>query len=204
MEAAPVTPTPPSSTREAILDAAERLFAERGFGETALRDVAAQAGVTRSLIHHHFGSKEGLWQEVVGRRFRPYARVQHGVLDREELGAEDLAESLGMMFRFLTDNPPVSRLHGWTNAGAGGGFPESGDLTTRGVARLREMQRAGKLRADLDPAAVLAAFFGLVEHWFQARPALRARFGDGLPDDDTYLETAMRMLLDGVRPEARP
>ena len=75
-------PLPASATREAILDAAEPLFAERGFGESNLREIAREAGVTRSLIHHHFGSKEGLWHAVVERRFQEYARAQHAILDR--------------------------------------------------------------------------------------------------------------------------
>ena len=107
---------------------------------------------------------------------------------------------LRSMFGFLERNPAVSRLHAWTNAGVGGGYPETRDLTARGVEQLRKMQSEGTLRADLDPASVMAAFFGLVEHWFQARAGLRGRFGEALPDDATYLETAVGILLRGVQP----
>jgi TetR/AcrR family transcriptional regulator len=188
------------STHDLILDAAERLFVARGFGETALRDVARDAGVTRSLIHHHFSSKEGLWRAVLDRRFAAYVKMQHGVLDRPDLDADDFAESLRSLFAFHARNPDVSRLQAWTNAGAGADYPETRELTERGVAQLRKMQADETLRADLDPAAVMAAFFGLVEHWFQARAGLRGRFGEALPDDATYLETAARILLRGVQP----
>lgn len=189
----------PRSTRDRILDAAERAFVAHGFGEASLRDVARDAGVTRSLIHHHFRSKDDLWTAVLEQRFAAYFDYQHAVLDRPDLDADDLAESLRSMFRFLEGNPEVARLHGWSNAGSGGGFPDSGALTARGVERLHGMQREGKLRADLDPASVMAAFFALAEHWFQGRDGLRHRFGDALPDDSTYLETAARLLLGGVR-----
>ncbi len=199
---APEASSPPAAqpTRDLILDAAERLFAARGVGETALRDVAREAGVTRSLIHHHFGSKEGLWQAALDRRFAAYVKLQHGVLDRPDLDSDDFADSLRSMFAFLASQPAVSRLQAWSNAGAGGGSPETGDLTARGVAQLRKMQGEGTLRTDLDPAAVMAAFFGLVEHWFQARASLRERFGDALPDDARYIETAVKILMRGVKP----
>jgi hypothetical protein len=137
---------------------------------------------------------------VLDRRFAAYVKMQHGVLDRPDLDADDFAESLRSLFAFHARNPDVSRLQAWTNAGAGADYPETRELTERGVAQLRKMQADETLRADLDPAAVMAAFFGLVEHWFQARAGLRGRFGEALPDDATYLETAARILLRGVQP----
>ena len=198
METSP--PRDAEATRAAILDAAESAFAELGFADCALREVATRAGVTKSLIHHHFGSKEGLWQAVLSRRFAEYAALQHGILSRPHLDLADFEDSVGAMFEFLRRNPAFVRLHGWANAGSGAGFVDSGSLTERGVTRLRELQKAGVVRPDVDPAAVLAGFFGLVEHWFQARAGFRHRFGVDLPDDETYLETIRRILIRGVQP----
>lgn len=50
------------ATRRALLDAAARLFAERGFARTSLDDVAADARVTKGAIYHHFSSKTGLFE----------------------------------------------------------------------------------------------------------------------------------------------
>lgn len=49
-----------------ILEAAESLFAERGFAGTAIRDIAARAGVNGAMVHYYFGNKEGLYQAVLG------------------------------------------------------------------------------------------------------------------------------------------
>lgn len=49
-----------SGTRERILDAARELFAELGFERTTMRGVAARAEVDPALIHHYFGTKDGL------------------------------------------------------------------------------------------------------------------------------------------------
>lgn len=46
--------------RDRILDAAVRLFGQRGFATTTLKTVAAEAGVSAPLVVHHFGSKDGL------------------------------------------------------------------------------------------------------------------------------------------------
>jgi AcrR family transcriptional regulator len=60
-----------SSTRERILDEAERLFAERGFDATSLRAITAAAGVNLAAVNYHFGSKQGLLREAMRRRIEP-------------------------------------------------------------------------------------------------------------------------------------
>src|ERR1700728_1958904 len=51
---------PSDRTRTLILDAAERLYAERGFGDVTLRDIVAAAGVNLAAVNYHFGSKDEL------------------------------------------------------------------------------------------------------------------------------------------------
>jgi AcrR family transcriptional regulator len=50
-----------SGTREAILDAARRLFSERGYDGATIRGIAADAGVDPALVHHYYGNKERLF-----------------------------------------------------------------------------------------------------------------------------------------------
>lgn len=51
--------------RAQILAAARRLFSERPYGEVSTIEIAAEAGVTRGLVHHYFGTKRSLYLEVV-------------------------------------------------------------------------------------------------------------------------------------------
>jgi AcrR family transcriptional regulator len=51
-------------TRTAILAAAERLYADRGFGDVTLRDIVAAAGVNLAAVNYHFGSKDELIAEL--------------------------------------------------------------------------------------------------------------------------------------------
>jgi AcrR family transcriptional regulator len=61
----------PSGTREAILAAASRHFAEHGYDRASLRRIAAEAGVDQKLIAHFFGSKQQLFVAAVGLPFNP-------------------------------------------------------------------------------------------------------------------------------------
>ena len=52
-------------TTERLLAVARRAFAEQGFAATSLDALAAEAGVTRGALHHHFGNKTGLFEAVL-------------------------------------------------------------------------------------------------------------------------------------------
>jgi AcrR family transcriptional regulator len=56
-----------AATREAILEAATRRFATQGYEHAGVREIAADAGVTAALVNRYFGSKEGLFAEVIKR-----------------------------------------------------------------------------------------------------------------------------------------
>jgi AcrR family transcriptional regulator len=60
-----------SGTREAILAAASRAFAEQGYPRTTLRAIARDAGVDTRLVTHYFGSKQDLFVQVVELPFDP-------------------------------------------------------------------------------------------------------------------------------------
>src|SRR4051812_36059503 len=72
------------ATQEKIFDAAERLFAERGFDGTSLREITTEAGVNLAAVNYHFGSKEDLYRETFLRRMRPMNELRHRLLDQAE------------------------------------------------------------------------------------------------------------------------
>jgi AcrR family transcriptional regulator len=61
-------PEPGDATRNKLLDAAERLFAEKGFEHTSVRDITAKAGTNVAAVNYHFGGKDNLYREVFHRR----------------------------------------------------------------------------------------------------------------------------------------
>src|SRR5919106_3948276 len=74
-------------TRTAILNAAERLYAERGFGDVTLRDIVAAAEVNLAAVNYHFGSKDELIAELFVTRSL--------ATNRERLNELKLAEQAG-------------------------------------------------------------------------------------------------------------
>ncbi|MBK1833930.1 TetR/AcrR family transcriptional regulator [Roseibacillus ishigakijimensis] len=61
-------------TQERLLDAAEELFAEKGFESVSLREITAAAGANVAAVNYHFGSKENLINAVIKRHVLPANR----------------------------------------------------------------------------------------------------------------------------------
>jgi AcrR family transcriptional regulator len=77
------------STRERILDAAERLFGQQGFPCSSLRQITDEAGVNLAAVNYHFGSKEELYKAVLIRRIRPVNQERIELLtDAEQLAGD--------------------------------------------------------------------------------------------------------------------
>ena len=73
-----------TGTKEQILDAAERMFAENGFHAVSLRTIIAEAEVNLAAVHYHFGSKDALVEAVFERRVAPVNEARLAWLDRLE------------------------------------------------------------------------------------------------------------------------
>jgi AcrR family transcriptional regulator len=72
----------PPDTRTQILDAAEHLFAERGFRGTSIRAITDLAGANLAAVGYHFGSKAALLAAVARRVIEPITAAQNAGLDR--------------------------------------------------------------------------------------------------------------------------
>jgi AcrR family transcriptional regulator len=70
-----------SSTRQAILESARRLFAERGYEGATMRAIAADAGVDAALVVHFFGTKAALLIEAIDWPFNPQSEVANALID---------------------------------------------------------------------------------------------------------------------------
>lgn len=197
----------PEATRRAILDAAEALFLAVGVAETPTSRIARKAGVTKSLIHHHFGSKQALWAEVKQRRLGAYHDAQRRMLEEGPGTLGLLRDSFIAFFRFLEADEDAVRMMSWFFLEDDGTCVEDeAELYALGLERIREGQANGELRPDVDPVVFLKGFLGLCLHWFQSRNVLAAMLG---PDADTgseldqrYLDGILKIYFDGAR--ARP
>jgi AcrR family transcriptional regulator len=82
---------PPHETRTRILDAAEELFMQHGFGGTSMRLLTAKAGVNLAAVNYHFGSKDALIEAVFRRRLDPMNAARIGALDALEASGRPCA-----------------------------------------------------------------------------------------------------------------
>lgn len=91
-----------SETVDRILDAAEELFAERGFSETSLRMITGRARVNLAAVNYHFGSKKALIQAVFARFLTPFCITLEQVLDELEADFRPSPPSLEALLKALT------------------------------------------------------------------------------------------------------
>tara|TARA_R110002073_G_scaffold63490_3_gene158981 strand:- start:5848 stop:6495 length:648 start_codon:yes stop_codon:yes gene_type:complete len=87
-----------TSTQDCLLNAAEALFAEKGYAATSLRSIAARADVNLAATHYHFGSKEGLLAAIVERRVAPINQARLAALDVLEAEGNFTVESILQAF----------------------------------------------------------------------------------------------------------
>jgi AcrR family transcriptional regulator len=104
-------PSSSADTKEQIITVAERLFAERGFSGTTLRNVVSEAGVNLAAVSYHFGSKEELFRAVVQRFSRPVTERELRLLSELQAGQslpsveEILTVVLKPSLEILTQDP---------------------------------------------------------------------------------------------------
>ncbi len=102
---------PSEITRERIIKAAERLFAENGYDGTSIRAIVAKARVNQAAINYHFAGKDGLYREVLRAAFR--ALTEHQLGHAQEMRTvpreQALAEFVRHQLRPLLARDELSR-----------------------------------------------------------------------------------------------
>ena len=103
-------PTPAGSAREAIRNAAIKLFAEKGFAATSTREICQQVGVTKPVLYYHFGSKEQLFHELMLDAHNEFLKEVMRVSHRGKTTREKFIELLAAVFALNRRNPGLSMI----------------------------------------------------------------------------------------------
>ncbi|MEX1364914.1 MAG: TetR family transcriptional regulator [Nannocystaceae bacterium] len=191
----------PVASRRAILDAARRCFAAAGYAGTSMHDIAKAAGVTQSLIHHHFGPKDALWSEVRTLAFSEHLLRQRTLVEAGMTDPTRLRAALQAYFRFLADNPEVLRLVAWLELDRPPELAdEVRDLHASAVTAVEAGQAAGVLRGDLPARLVVTAFMSLVRNWFEERNLIsdESDLAEVARIDAAYLAAMWTVLSEGL------
>jgi AcrR family transcriptional regulator len=188
---------------EAILTAAEQEFALHGYNGTAVREVAARAGVTHALVHRYFGTKTDLFRAVL-------ARNEDVILDAAS-GEDDLSRSATLMIdEGLARHREYLRLIVFSCLR---GTPYDRSIvkfsaTERLIelARLAASERSHQAEggdataAETDRRLAVATVVALLLGWASMEPWLVKAAGiEGLDDETAAagVERAARILLEG-------
>jgi len=155
--------------RRAILHAAVRVFAEKGYHGCRIADVARQAGVAYGLVYHYFRNKEELLENVFAEQWAIFIAAIRAIRE----GPGSAAERLGGVCRFAVDvfktAPAAVRVlllevARTPNVMRAGSTRQTFDQAVRLVADMvREGQEAGELRRGADPQVAAAALLGALE-----------------------------------------
>lgn len=107
----------PARSRELILEAAERLFAARGFDSTSLSDVGREAGLSRATPGYFFGSKADLYRAVLEHCFEEVRQAARDGRARAIASGQSaeviLAGAVSDYFDFIASRPNFVRLMQW-------------------------------------------------------------------------------------------
>jgi TetR/AcrR family transcriptional regulator len=192
-------------TRQKLLDTATRLFAEQGFDGTRVDEIAARAGANKRMIYVYFGSKEGLYSEVLRAHFDRVFTA--GTPPDTSLPPEQrVREALRSYFLFLAENDHYVRLLSFELLGSGKRASAAlADRTSAGLedmrAALTEGVRTGVFKKDLDLRQLMLSIQVLCVGHFTHQPLAQALWKRDFTNPRVVtqtLEHIVSLILHGI------
>ena len=191
--------------RRAILHAAVKVFAEKGYHGCRIADVARQAGVAYGLVYHYFQNKEELLESVFAEQWTIFITALRAISE----GPGGAPDQLAGVCRFAIDvfrTAPaavrvllleVARTPNAFRAGSTRQTFEDAVAIVAGIVR-RGKER-GELRADVDPTVAAAGLLGALE--LTLTGMVMGILGAGTEDDiERVKKGVVDLVLTGVAP----
>jgi AcrR family transcriptional regulator len=193
----------PAERKKQIIHAAVEVFAERGFHRSRVSDIARRAGVAHGLIYHYFDSKEALLRSIFDHNWSLFVKVLEDLRDQPQLPAAEKLEGVAQLLLDAVGVVPrtiqvmiqeVSRSDRFVHPENLSAFRRAFDAVQ---AIVKEGQRSGELRPDLDPTVVAHMYMGALE------TVCTGFFLGHIANTEDNLArakaTVARTLLDGLR-----
>jgi TetR/AcrR family transcriptional regulator len=194
----------PREKQARILASARELFIANGYDGTSMSAVARHSGVTQSMIHHYFGSKQGLWDAVKQEAFSSYLEQQQALFDQQESDVETLiAGALRGRLFFFKENPDMARFLSWIQLSHDPlGMETDREIGSHVIARIRQLQENGAIRDDVAPEHIFAMALALTTYWHQSRHLIQYFAGINKEDidtaDDEYTAAVIKVFSNGI------
>ena len=190
-------------TASRILDAAEAMFAKRGYSAASLRDIAVEANVTQPALYNHFGSKEALYRAVLQRGLGPSLDLLKSLVD-QPLSHEALIDLPGRALDLLADHQPIAA---FLIQAAHSEGDEGGEIASEwleqllGISRTVNEAASGEI-AETDIMLRQIALFHLCCGYFWSAPLIARYTGRNIQDADMI--AAQKRLLASVMGQLFP
>ncbi|HEV7734775.1 MAG TPA: TetR family transcriptional regulator [Candidatus Binatia bacterium] len=186
------SPTTAEDVRLRILDAAEQVFAARGYGAATTREIAAAAGIGKRMLFYYFATKDSVYRAVLERVITGMVTIHEQF--RSDPGPVGIAEAMEGITHFAAANMPALRV--LTREIMDGG-PHVADLVRehlgplfeRGSVEVARNMDDGTFRPG-DPMHVLVNVAGLTLYYFQMLPLLELIWDRNPLAPDTLAERA--------------
>ena len=177
----------PARTRQKLLAAARREFAQAGLAGARVDEIAARAGVNKQLVYHYFGDKDALYLAVLEWVYEEI-RAKERVLNLEGLPPEEAIRKLiESSFDHLAEHPDFIVLLNDENRGGAAHVRRSkkiealhSPLVAMVSKILGEGVRGGVFRKGINPVHLYISIAGLSYFYFSNNPTLSAIFGKDL------------------------
>lgn len=189
--------------RDAILNAARREFASRGFSGARVESIARAAGCNKAMLFYYFSSKENLYRSVLevalGEILTEIGRVVH-----EGLNPEDFMERFPEIYiRFLARNPDLPRIlvfdliHNPENISRVMAeiFRENASFQARRLLEMIGSWHGRGLISEDDPVHFMLNVISLSVFSFIGRPMVEAISGLKVGDDDGFYRARIRSVV---------
>lgn len=187
-------------TIQDVLNAAIRLFSERGLHGTSVRDVEKASGISKGLIMHHFGTKENLYRAVQDHLNQAYVTW----MAEQRRAGGDLPEVIESGIRsalsYLQGNRDFQRIMLWSYLeGQRSDIDHDQRFTAGLIETMRAGQEQGAVRDDISAAVLPFIIMGAIDYWIRSA-ALREAFQDGIVGDagdadEVLVDTLTKMML---------
>lgn len=190
-----------TTKKQKILNESLKLFAAHGFAQVSISMIANQAGVTKSLIFHHFENKEQLWETVKETFFKKYADNQMNLFEVEKDPIELIRKSMRFYFEFVKNNPLIPRFFAYAhleNDEKCGKMDQP--LIAKGSELIREAQKNGLMRKDFNPVLLVMNFITVINQYFIAQCHFQHWDAELYQDSELFIEDFISLTIQGIKP----
>jgi TetR/AcrR family transcriptional regulator, fatty acid metabolism regulator protein len=189
--------------RRAIVHAAVRVFAEKGYHGCRIADVARQAGVAYGLVYHYFKNKDALLESVFAEQWTIFINALQAIADGPGTAPEQLAGICHFAVDVLRTAPAAVRVlllevARTPNAFRAGSTRQTFERAVSIVAGVvRRGQERGEVKTGIDPALAAAGILGALEITLTAMVA--GVLGGGTEEDiERVKKGIVDLVLGGV------